>query len=90
MSRELHTYTLRRASILFRIVCVRAYVRAPIPIWFGAYEVANNPHIFLTLTNQHIQEISRHFDETLNIFFPLVFAENLEQHDSHTFMYMLL
>ena len=45
----------------------------------GAYEVAKNPHIFLTRANQHIQEINIHFDGTLNCFGPMVFAENQRQ-----------
>ena len=45
----------------------------------GSYEVAKNPHIFLSVTNQHIQDINRHFDETLNHFDPMVFSENQEQ-----------
>ena len=42
----------------------------------GSYEVANNPHIFITKVNQHIQEINRHFDGNLNNFGPMVFASN--------------
>ena len=42
-------------------------------------EVANNPHIFLTRANQHIQEINRHFDVILNYYGTMVFAENKEQ-----------
>ena len=37
-------------------------------------EVDNNPHIFLTRANQHIQEMNGHFDGTLNHFGPMVFA----------------
>ena len=40
----------------------------------GAFEVAKNLHIFITIANQHIQEINRHFDRTLNHFNPMVFA----------------
>ena len=32
----------------------------------GACEVAKNPHIFVTRANQHIWEIIRHFDGSLN------------------------
>ena len=39
-----------------------------------ACEVAKKPHIFITRENQHIQEINRHFDGTLNHFGPIVFA----------------
>ena len=46
----------------------------------GACEVAKNPQIFLTRANQHIQEINRHFDGTLNRFGLMVFATNQEQH----------
>ena len=42
----------------------------------GACEVSNNTKIFLTRSNQHIQEINRHFDTTLNNFGPMIFAEN--------------
>ena len=45
----------------------------------GSCEVAKNPHIFITISNQHIQEINIHFDGTLNHFCPMVFAENQEQ-----------
>ena len=38
--------------------------------------MAKNPHIFLTRANQHIQEMNRHFDGTLNCFGPIVFAAN--------------
>ena len=44
----------------------------------GACEVDKKPHIFVTIENQHIQEINRHFDETLNEYGPMVFAENQE------------
>ena len=45
----------------------------------GAYEVDNNPHIFLIRVNQHIQKIYRHFDGTLNHYSPMLFAANQEQ-----------
>ena len=45
----------------------------------GACEVANNSHIFLTRVNQHIQEINRHFDGTLNHFGLMKFAANQEK-----------
>ena len=48
----------------------------------GACEVANNPHNFLTRTNQHIQEINRQFDGNLNHYGPMVFAANQEQNES--------
>ena len=48
----------------------------------GACEVANNSHIFITRANQHIQEINRHFDVTLNNFGPMVFSDNKEQNES--------
>ena len=32
----------------------------------GACEVAKNPHIFLTKSNQHIQKVIRYFYGTLN------------------------
>ena len=41
-----------------------------------ACQVAKNPHIFLTRSDQHIQENNRHFDGTLNQYGPMVFAEN--------------
>ena len=44
--------------------------------------MAKNPHIFLTLENQQIQEINRHFYVTLNHFGPIVFAESQEQDGS--------
>ena len=40
----------------------------------GACEEANNTHIFLTISNQHIQEIHRHFDGSLNNFCPIISA----------------
>ena len=48
----------------------------------GACEVAKNPHIFLTRSNPHIEEINRHFDPTLNNFGPMVFVANQEQNES--------
>ena len=42
----------------------------------GAREVANKPHIFMTRFNQHIQEINRHFEGTLNNYGTMVFAAN--------------
>ena len=45
----------------------------------GTCEVDKNPYIFPTKANQHIQEINANFDETLNHFGPMVFAENQEQ-----------
>ena len=42
----------------------------------GTCEVDKKPHIFLTIANQHIQEINRHFGGTLNHFGPKVFLEN--------------
>ena len=45
----------------------------------GACEVANNPHIFITIDNQHIQDIVRHFDGTLNQYGLIVLVENQEQ-----------
>ena len=42
----------------------------------GSCEVAKNPQIFLIRVNQHIQEINRHFDGTLNHYGPMVFAAN--------------
>ena len=47
----------------------------------GACEVAKKSHIFLTGTNQHKQEINRHFYETLNHFDPMVFLANQEQNE---------
>ena len=44
-----------------------------------ACEVANNSHIFLTISKQHIQEMNRHFSGTLNHFGPMVFVANQEQ-----------
>ena len=38
-----------------------------------------NPPIFITRANQHIQEINRHFDGTLNNYGPMAFEENQEQ-----------
>ena len=42
----------------------------------GSCYGAKKFHIFITIANQHIQEINRHFDGTLNNFGPMVFAEN--------------
>ena len=47
--------------------------------------MAKNPHIFLSRSNQHIQEINRHFDGTLNNYGPMVFSSNQEQNESYTF-----
>ena len=41
--------------------------------------MATNPHIFLTSVDQHIQEINRHFDGTLNSFGPMVFAAKINK-----------
>ena len=41
-----------------------------------SWEVATKRHIFLTISNQHIQKINRHFYVTLNTFGPMFFAEN--------------
>ena len=45
----------------------------------GLFEVADNTHVFITRANQHIQEINRHFDGTLNHFGLMVFVANQEQ-----------
>ena len=50
----------------------------------------NNPDIFLTRENQHIQEINKHFDGILNNYGPMVFAVNQEQNKSYKFKDMLL
>ena len=52
--------------------------------------MGNNPHIFLIISNQHIQEISRNFDGNLNHYGYTVFVENQEQNESFTFQKMLL
>ena len=52
--------------------------------------MAKKHQIFLTRSNQHIQEIIRHFDGTLHNYGHMVFAENQEQNKSHTFKEMLL
>ena len=52
--------------------------------------MANNPLIFITRGNHQTQEINRHFDGTLNIFGPMVFAANQEKNKSYTFKDMLL
>ena len=57
---------------------------------FGACEVDNNPHIFITRSNQQIQLINRHFYGTLNNYGFLVFAENQEQNEYYTFKDILL
>ena len=46
---------------------------------FGSYGVVNKPHIFITRSNQHIQEVNRHFDGTLNRVGLMVFEANKEQ-----------
>ena len=51
----------------------------------GSCDVDNNPHIFLTGSNQYIQEINRHFDGTLNNFSPMVFVANQEKNESYIF-----
>ena len=45
----------------------------------GSCEVHNNPHIFLTRENQHIQETNIHFDGTLNKYVTRVFTANKGQ-----------
>ena len=45
----------------------------------GLFEVDKNPHIFLTRSNKHIQEINIYFYGTLNNFVPMVFPANKEQ-----------
>ena len=58
--------------------------------WRMACEVAKNPHILLTIANQHIQEINRKFDGTLNNYGAMVFSANKAQNYSYTFNEMLL
>ena len=41
-----------------------------------ACEEAKKTQLFITRSNQHIQEIISNFDETLNHFGPMVFVEN--------------
>ena len=48
----------------------------------GECEVAKYPHIFLIISNQHIQEINRPFYGTLNHIGSLFFAEKQEQNES--------
>ena len=48
------------------------------------------PPTFLTANNQNIQKINRHFDGTLNNFFPIVISANQEQNESYTFKELLL
>ena len=45
----------------------------------GSCNVANKPHIFLTRSNQHTQEVNSHFDGTLNRFGLMVFEANKKQ-----------
>ena len=49
-----------------------------------------NPRVFLTRTNQHIQEVNRHFDRNPNCFGPMVFAANQDINKSYTFKDILL
>ena len=56
----------------------------------GARDVAKNTHIFLNVSNQHIKEINRHFDGTLNHYVPMVFASNQEKKEFFTFKNILL
>ena len=51
----------------------------------GAYEVAMNPHIYITRSTQCIQKIKRHFDGTSNHYDTMEFASNQEQNYSYTF-----
>ena len=46
-----------------------------------AFEVANNPHIFLTRSKQHIKESNIHFYGTLNHFDTMLFSESQEQNE---------
>ena len=52
--------------------------------------MAKNPPTFLTVNNQNIQKINRHFDGTLNNFVPILFSANQEQNESYTFKELLL
>ena len=52
--------------------------------------MSKNPHIFITIANQHIQEMNGQFYETLNNVGPMVFASNQEQNESYTFKDMIL
>ena len=56
----------------------------------GSCELAQNPCIFITRASQHIQESHIHFDETLNIFGPMVFTENKDQNGSYTLKHIFL
>ena len=56
----------------------------------GACDLAKNPHIFLTRSNQCTQKINRHFYGTLDNFGSMLFAANLEQNYSGSFKDMLL
>ena len=49
-----------------------------------------NPRVFLTRTNQHIQEVNRHFDRNPNCFGPMIFAANQDINKSYTFKDILL
>ena len=52
--------------------------------------MAKNPHIFLTRSKQHTQEINRHFDRNLNHYGPMFLEENQEQNESYIFKDMFL
>ena len=52
--------------------------------------MANIPKIFINRANQHIQEINKHFNGTLNNFGTTIFEENQEKNESYTFKDMLL
>ena len=48
-----------------------------------------NPHIFSTRGNKHIQEINIHFSVTLNHFGTMILASDQKQNDSYTLKGML-
>ena len=56
----------------------------------GACKIYNNPHTFITIENQRIQEVNRKFDGNLNNYSPMVFALNQGQYAPYTFKDTLL
>ena len=77
---DLASKSLRRSSGLDNKPKQKYFLSAKCSLAvIGACEVVKKPHILLIITNQHIQEINRQFDGTLNHFGPMVFSANQEK-----------
>ena len=56
----------------------------------GYCELDKKTHPVITRSNQHIQEISIHFDGTLNNVSHMIFSANQEQNEFYNFKEILL